>query len=351
MAKQNKKKESDDASDMRQMLTGKKKAAMLMVALGEDLSTRVLKKLTDRQIEQITQEIAEVGFVDSNEKKVIFDEFKDAVKEHGILSEGGMTYLRSILEKSLGPHKAGELLEKIVASKESIPFDCIRDVDPAQILNFIQNEHPQTIALILSYMRPEQSSNILAELPHHKQVEVVKRIATMDQTAPDVIKEIEFMLQKKIASVASQEFSMAGGVKAVAEVLNRADRSTEKSILEALEEENPEVADEVKKLMFVFEDIIMIDERGIQSILKEVDNKELALALKTASDELKEKIFNNMSKRAAEGIKEEMEYMGPVRLKNVEEAQQNIVAIVRRLEEAGEIVIGGRGGGEDELIV
>jgi flagellar motor switch protein FliG len=351
MAEKKKKAAADDDSDMRNLLTGKRKAAMLLVALGEEVSTKVLKKLNERQIETVTHEIAEVGFVDSNEKKIIFDEFKDAVKEHGILSEGGMSYLRSILEKAVGPHKASDLLEKIIASKESIPFDCIRDVDPGQILNFIQNEHPQTIALILSYMRPEQSASILSALPHHKQVEVIKRIATMDQTAPDVIKEIEFMLQKKIASVSSQEFSMAGGVKAVAEVLNRADRSTEKSILEALEEENPEIADEVKKLMFVFEDIIMIDERGIQGILKEVDNKELALALKTASEELKEKIFNNMSKRAAEGIHEEMEYMGPVRLKNVEEAQQNIVAIVRRLEESGEIVIGGRGGGDDEIIV
>lgn len=351
MADKRNKKADEDEQDIRKLLTGKRKAAMLLVALGEEVSTKVLKKLSDRQIEVVTQQIAEVGFVDSNEKKVIFDEFKGAVKEHGILSEGGMSYLRGILEKAVGPHKASDLLEKIIASKESIPFDCIRDVDPGQILNFIQNEHPQTIALILSYMRPEQAAHILSQLPHHKQVEVVKRVATMEQTAPDVIKEIEFMLQKKIASVSSQEFSMAGGVKSVAEVLNRADRSTEKSILEALEEENPEIADEVKKLMFVFEDVIMIDERGIQGILKEVDNKELALALKTASEELKEKIFNNMSKRAAEGIKEEMEYMGPVRLKNVEEAQQNIVAIVRRLEESGEVVIGGRGGGEDELIV
>jgi flagellar motor switch protein FliG len=344
-------KKIDDASDMRQLLTGKRKAAMLLIALGEEVSTKVLKKLKEPQIEAVTQEIAEIGFVDSNEKKIIFDEFKSAVQEHGILSEGGLTYLRSILEKAIGPHKASLLLDRIIANKESIPFDCIRDVDPAQILNFIQNEHPQTIALIISYMRPEQAADILSQLPHDKQVEVINRVVTMDQTAPDVIKEIEFMLQKKIASVSSQEFSMAGGVKSVAEVLNRADRATEKSIIEALEEENPEIADEVKKLMFVFEDIIMIDERGIQTVLKEVDNKELALALKTASEELREKIFANMSKRAAEGIREEMEYMGPVRLKNVEEAQQNIVAIVRRLEDSGEIIIGGRGGGEDELIV
>jgi len=332
-------------------LDGKRKAAMLLIALGPEVSALVLKKLDHKQIETVTKEIADVGFVDSQEKKRIYDEFKTAIKEHGILSEGGLAYLKEILDKAVGPHKAGELLERIVASKESIPFDFIRDVDPAQILNFIQNEHPQTIALILSYLRPDQAASILSQLPNDKQVEVVKRVATMDQTAPDVIKEIEYMLHKKISSVSSEEFSLAGGVKAVAEVLNRADRATEKSILESLEEESPEIADEVKKLMFVFEDIILVDDRGVQQILKEIDNKELALALKTASEELKDKIFKNMSKRAAEGIKEEMEYMGPVRLKNVEEAQQNIVAVVRRLEEAGEVIISGRGGGEDEIIV
>ncbi len=337
--------------EQEEYISGKKKAAMLLIALGEEISTKVLKKLNEKQIEVVTQEIADVGYVDSNQKKMIFDEFKTEVKKHGILSEGGMSYLRAILEKAVGPHKASDLIEKIISSKESIPFDFIRDVDPAQILNFIQNEHPQTIALILSYTRPDQAAEIISQLPHQKQVEVIKRIATMEQSSPDVVKEIEHMLQKKIASVANEELTIAGGVKAVAEVLNRADRATERAILDSLEEESPEIAEEVKKLMFVFEDIIMIDDRGIQAILKEVDNKELALALKTASDELKEKIFNNMSKRAAEGIKEEMEYMGPVRLKNVEEAQQNIVAIVRKLEESGEVVIGGRGGGEDEIIV
>lgn len=339
-----------DAQDEEE-LSGKRKAAMLMIALGQDVSTKVLRKLSDKQMETVTKEIAEVGFVDSQGKKEIFKEFKTQVKSHGILTEGGMSYLKNILEKAVGPSKASDLLEKIVTDKESIPFDFIREVDPNQILNFIQNEHPQTIALIMSYMRPEQAAVILGQLSHEKQVEVVKRIAMMDQTAPDVIKEIERMLHRKIASVSSEEFSAAGGVKAVSEVLNRADRTTEKSILESLEEDNPEIADEVKKLMFVFEDIIMIDDRGIQAILKEVDNKELALALKTASEELKAKMFKNMSKRAAEGIQEEMDYMGPVRLKNVEESQVSIVAIVRRLEEAGEIIISGRGGGEDEIIV
>ena len=344
-------KKKESGSEIAKQTSGKKKSAMLLVALGPEISTRVLKKLDDKQIEDITKEIADIGFLDEKDKRKIFSEFEGAIKEHGILAEGGMSYLRQILEKAMGPHKAGEILDKIVTSKESYPFDVLREVDPGQILNFIQNEHPQTIALIMAYLRPEQAAVILSKLPHEKKVEVIKRIAMMDQTAPDVIKEIEEMLHKKISSVTSEEFSVAGGVKSVAEVLNRADRATEKSILEALEEDNPEIADEVKKLMFVFEDIILVDDRGIQSVLKEIDNKELALALKTASEELKEHIFKNMSKRAVEGIQEEMEYMGPVRLKNVEEAQQNIVAVVRRLEEAGEIVISGRGGGEDEIIV
>ncbi|MFH1384486.1 MAG: flagellar motor switch protein FliG, partial [Candidatus Omnitrophota bacterium] len=262
-----------------------------------------------------------------------------------------MSYLKEILEKAVGPQRATEILRKISLSKERVPFDLLREIEPSQIFNFIQNEHPQTIALILSYLRPEQSSVILSQLLPEKQVEVVKRIATMSQTAPDVLQEIERVLRKKISSFTSGEVSRAGGVKAVAEVLNRADRATEKSILEALDEENPEIADEIKKLMFVFEDVILIDDRGIQQILKEVDNRELALALKTSSDELKEKIFKNMSKRAGEALREEMEYLGPVRLKNVEEAQQNIVAIVRRLEEAGEIIVAGRGGKGDEIIV
>ena len=346
-----KEKNVDAGSEAQAPISGRKKAAMLLVALGPKVATQVLRKLSDRQIEDVTKQIADIGFVDVHDKSGVFDEFKIQIAHHGVMTEGGMAYLKEVLEKAVGPHKASDLLDKIVADKESIPFDFVREVDPSQIFNFIQNEHPQTIALVLSYMRPDQAALILSELPHDKQVEVVKRIATMDQTAPDVVKEIERMLQRKIASVSSEEFSVAGGVKSVAEVLNRADRTTEKTILESLEESSPEIADEVKKLMFVFEDIIMVDDRGIQSILKEVDNKELALALKTASDELKDKMFKNMSKRAAEGIQEEMDYMGPVRLKNVEEAQQNIVAIVRRLEEAGEIVISGRGGGEDEIIV
>ncbi|MBU1864643.1 MAG: flagellar motor switch protein FliG [Candidatus Omnitrophica bacterium] len=332
-------------------VSGKRKSALLLIALGPDVSAKVLKRLDSKNIEEVTQEIASIGFVDAKNRRGIFNAFKNTIKEHGILSEGGMSYLKEILEKAVGPQRANELIRKISLNKERVPFDLLREIEPGQIFNFIQNEHPQTIALILSYLRPEQSSVILSQLLPEKQVEVVKRIATMSQTAPDVLQEIERVLRKKISSFTSGEVSRAGGVKAVAEVLNRADRATEKSILEALDEENPEIADEIKKLMFVFEDVILIDDRGIQQILKEVDNRELALALKTSSDELKEKIFKNMSKRAGEALREEMEYLGPVRLKNVEEAQQNIVAIVRRLEEAGEIIVAGRGGKGDEIIV
>ena len=332
-------------------LRGKEKAAILLVTLGADVAAQVYKRLDDELIEEITLEMSNIGNVAPKTKVSVLEEFQKTVLDEGLLGTGGVTYIREVLEKAVGPHRASDIISKIDVAREGLPFDFIRKTDPSQILNFIQNEHAQTIALILAYLHPEQAAVILSSLSLEKQTEVVKRLATMEQTAPEVLAEIEKVLERKLASVETEALKTAGGVKAVAEMLNRADRATEKGILESLEEENPEIATEVKKLMFVFEDIILIDDRGIQQMLREIDNKELALALKTASEELKEKIFKNMSKRAAEGIKEDMEYMGPVRLKNVEEAQQAIVAVVRRLEEAGEIVISGRGGGEDEIIV
>jgi len=292
-----------------------------------------------------------MGNVSPEIKKGVLQEFQKTVLDQGLLGTGGEGYIREVLEKAVGPHRASDIIAKIDIVREGLPFDSIRKTDPAQILNFLQGEHPQTIALVLAYLHPEQAAMILSSLPEEVQTEVVKRIATMEQTAPEVIQEIEKVLELKLASVETEALKTAGGIPAVAEVLNRADRATEKGIIDALEEDSPEIAAEVKKLMFIFEDLLSIDDRGIQQILREVDNKELALALKTASDELKEKIFGNMSKRAAEGVKEDMDYMGPVRLRNVEEAQQAIVAIVRRLEETGEVVISGRGGGDDEIVV
>jgi len=332
-------------------LRGRQKAAILLVTLGSEVASQVYKRLDENVIEELTLEISNMGNVPPKVKQSVLGEFQKTVLEEGLLGSGGVGYIREVLEKAVGPHRASDIIAKIDIAREGLPFDFIRKTDPLQILNFIQNEHPQTIALILAYLHPEQAATILSSLGPDKQTEVVKRIATMEQTAPEVLAEVEKILQRKLASVETEALKKAGGVKAVAEMLNRADRATEKGILESLEEENPEVAVEVKKLMFVFEDIMLIEDRGIQQILREVDNKQLSLALKTSSDELKEKIFKNMSKRAADGIREDIEYMGPVRLKNVEEAQQAIVAIVRRLEDAGEIIISGRGGGEDEIVV
>ncbi|HBQ24750.1 MAG TPA: flagellar motor switch protein FliG, partial [Syntrophomonas sp.] len=245
--------------------------------------------------------------------------------------------------------KTIEIIGRISASLQVRPFDFMRQTEPAQLLNFIQSEHPQTIALILAYLEPEKSSSILSALPPDRQAEVAKRIAIMDTTSPEIIKEVERVLERKLSSIAPQELTAAGGIKSVVEIINRVDRGTEKTIMEAMEVQDPELAEEIKKLMFVFEDIVMIDDRSVQRVLREVESQDLALALKGSSDEVTQKIFNNMSSRAADMLKEDIEFMGPVRLRDVEEAQQRIVNIIRRLEETGEIVIA-RGGG-DEIIV
>ena len=241
-------------------------------------------------------------------------------------------------------------LKSVRDQVQSAPFADLRTAESENVLTFIQDEHPQTIALILAHLPPQKASEILVGLPSAKQIEVVKRVATMEQTSPEVIKEVERGLAHRLSGIVSQTFEKAGGVDTVAEMLNLADRSTEKGIMEGLESEDPDLVEQIRRLMFVFEDILLVNDKGIQSVLKEVDNSELALSLKTASQELKDKIFKNMSARAAELIGEDMKYMGPVRVSDVESAQQKIVDIVRRLEDSGEIVIAGRGG-EKEMIV
>ena len=253
------------------------------------------------------------------------------------------------MEKALGEQKAQDVITKLTASLQVRPFEFIRKTDPAQLLNFIQDEHPQTIAMILSYLAPAQASQVLGALPPEKQADVAKRIAMMDRTSPDVIKEVEGVLERKLASLVNQDYTIIGGTDAIVEILNSVDRGTERHILETLEIEEPELADEIRRKMFVFEDIISLDDRAIQRVLRDVDNNDLAVALKSANDEVKTVIFNNLSKRLAAMIQEDMEFMGPVRLKDVEEAQQKIVNIVRKLEDSAEIVIS-RGGG-DEIIV
>lgn len=265
------------------------------------------------------------------------------------IGQGGISYAKEVLERAYGEEKTVEIIGRISASLQVRPFDFMRKTEPAQLLNFIQSEHPQTIALILAYLEPEKSSTILSALPPDRQAEVAKRIAIMDTTSPEVIKEVERVLERKLSSIVPQELTAAGGIKSVVEIINRVDRGTEKTIMEALEVQDPELAEEIKKLMFVFEDIVMIDDRSVQRVLREVESQDLALALKGSSNEVSQKIFGNMSSRASDMLKEDIEFMGPVRLRDVEEAQQRIVNIIRRLEETGEIVVA-RGGG-DEVIV
>ncbi|PRX33677.1 flagellar motor switch protein FliG [Orenia metallireducens] len=330
-------------------LTGKEKAAILLVSLGPDASAEIFKHLNDDEIEDLTLEIANLDKVSSDVKDDVLDEFHQMCVAYDYISHGGMDYAREVLEKALGQNKANDIIDRLTASLQVRPFDQLRKTDPSQILNFIQNEHPQTIALILAYLDPQQSAIIMSSLPYEKQTEVAKRVATMERTSPDVIKEVERVLEQKLSSLMTNEYTVAGGIDTIVDILNLADRATEKKILEDLDEQNPALAEEIRQKMFVFEDIIILTDRDIQILLRQVDTDDLALALKTVSDEVAEKIFNNQSKRAAEMLKEDIEYLGPVRISDVEEAQQRIVGQIRKLEEAGEIII--NRGGEDEVVV
>lgn len=331
-----------------QPLTNRKKAAILMVALGPDAAGQLFPHLTPDEIEVISVEVARMGRVNPQIKDSVIEEFHELCIAQEFIAEGGMDAAREMLMSAFGEEKAGLIVGRVLQAMQVMPFDFLKRADAGQITTFIQNEHPQTIALILAYLAPAQGAAILSGLPQDLRAEVARRIATLDKTPPEVIREVEAVLQKKLSSVVSTDFSQAGGVKALVEVLNYVDRSTEKTILESLSESNPEIADEVKKNMFVFEDIILLDDRAIQLVLKEVDTKELAVALKGVGENTQVRIFKNMSERAAAMMKEEMEFMGPVRLKQVEESQQKIVSIIRKLEEAGEIIVA-RGGGEEMI--
>jgi len=329
---------------------GRQKAAVLLITLGAELSAKVLRHMPEDMIEEITLEIANMKRVSPETQDKVTEEFYQLALAQEYLAHGGLEYAREVLDKAMGPQKAMDLLQKLTATLQVRPFEFARKMDPAQILTFIQNEHPQTIALIMAYLLPDQAAAILSALPPDRQADVARRLALMDRTSPDMVHEIERVLERKLASMAGQDYTTAGGVEAVVEVLNRVDRATEKGIIETLEVHSPELADEIKKRMFVFEDIVQLDDRSVQRILRDVDmSKDLPLALKVASDEVKAKIFRNMSKRAVDNLQEDMQYMGPVRLRDVEDAQQRIVAVIRRLEEAGEIIISR--GGEDEIVV
>ncbi len=329
-------------------LTGRKKAAIALVALGPEVSSEVFKHLDEARIEQLTLEIANLGSVPAEVRRQVVDELYEKCEAQEFAA-GGLDYVRQILEQALGPHRAEEIIGKISASLQQMPFSLARNADPTQLVNFIENEHPQTIALVLAYLRPEQAAAVLSALPESLQAEVAMRLANMDRTAPEVVSEVEKVLESKLYSVGGQDYSLVGGMKTLVDILNRVDRATEKTILQELEQQDPSLAEEVKNLLFVFEDITLLDDRAIQTFLKEIDMKDLALALKAASDDVKKRIFSNMSERAGEMLREDMEFMGPVRLRIVEEAQQRIVTVIRRLEESGDIVIAR--GAEDEVLV
>jgi len=329
--------------------SGRQKAAVFLVTIGSEISAEIFKFLREDEIEMLTFEIARLETIDAEQKDAILNEFQELMMANQFISTGGIDYARELLEKSLGSQKAIDIINRLTSSLQVRPFDFIRRTDPSHLLNFIQQEHPQTIALILAYLEPIKASQILQNLPQEVQSDVAKRIATMDRTSPEVLREVERVLEKKLSSLSSEDYTTAGGVESIVEILNLVDRASEKQIIEALEEEDPELAEDIKKRMFVFEDIVMLDDKAIQKVMREVDSQGLAKALKSVDSEVQDKIFKNMSKRAASMLKEEMEYMGPVRLKDVEEAQQKIVSIIRHLEDTGEIVVARAG--EDEIVM
>lgn len=328
-------------------LTGQRKAAILLVTMGAKLSSEIFKHLTVPEIEQLSLEIATLGEISEPERDYVLREFNDSMVAQEYLNSGGPDYAKSILEGAFGLERANDILERLSGIQESNPFELLRRSDPRRLISFIHQEHPQTIALVTAHLRTDQAAQVLASLSEDMAADVARRIATMDRTSPEVIREVGKVLGEKVASVSSQS-SVVGGTQAIVDILNKADQQTENSILRNLEDNDPEMAQQIKNLMFLFEDIKNLDNNSIQRMVKELDSKDLALALKGASQELRDLIFKNMSERAALILQEDIDVMGPVRLRRVEEAQQRIVNIVRKLEESGEITISR---GEDDAIV
>ncbi len=331
-------------------LNGLQKAAVILITLGADLSAKVLKKnFNDEEIERITGEISLFENIPREIQRAVMEEFMQLMQAREYLMRGGFDYAKDLLEKAVGQQKAVEILEKVAVNIQNVPFSSLRKTEPKHLFNFIRDEHPQTMALILTYLHPEQASMILAALPPELQADVARRVAIIDRISPEVIKEVEGVLEKKMSMIIPHHEQQAGGVKTLVNILNRVDRSTEKTILEELETNDPELADEIRKLMFVFEDIIKLHDVAIQRVLREVDQKDLAKAMRGSNEEVAGRIYKNMSKRAADMLREEIQFMGPVRLKDVEEAQQRIVQVIRRLDEAGEIIVAR--GGEDAIVL
>jgi flagellar motor switch protein FliG len=329
-------------------LTNRRKAAIIVAVLGPKISGEVLKYLTPDQVESITFEMARLEKVGPETRQRIIDEFHELAQAQDFIAEGGVDNARKALVEAFGEEAANEMMQKVVDAMQVVPFDFLKRADAQQLLGFIQDEHPQTIALILAFMPISQSAEILSRLPTDLRADVAARIAMMDQTPPDVIRQVEKVLERKVSNVINTELSKAGGPKALVELLGRVDRTTERLILEQLSDSHPELADEVRNMMFTFEDVVGIDDRAIQTLLREVDGKDLATALKGVGPDVREKIFRNMSERAVNQLKEEMEFMGPVKVKMVEESQKKIVSAIRRLEENGDIQLGR---GEEDILV
>ncbi|PNR96928.1 flagellar motor switch protein FliG [Petrotoga olearia] len=328
-------------------LDGLKKSAILLVLLGPERASKILKKLDEEEVEQLTLEIANLEKIDEKTKTAVLDEFREYVKAKDYINTGGVEYARNLLEKTFGPEKAIDIIDRLVSNLQVKPFEFLRKVDVSQMVNVLQNEHPQTVALILCYLSPQAASQIISELPESLQLDVIKRISTMDSANPDIVKEIESRLKDRLSAFTVQTFSQVGGIDVTAEIMNNIDRAISNNIFEKLSERDPKLSDEIRRRMFVFEDIVKLDDRSIQRILREVDSKDLTMALKGSSEEVKNVIFKNMSKRASQIIKEELDFMGPVRVRDVDEAQQRIINVIRKLEESGEIIISGGGAGEE----
>ncbi|WP_066366979.1 flagellar motor switch protein FliG [Neobacillus fumarioli] len=330
-------------------LNGRQKAAILLISMGKEASSKVFKYLPEDEIDQLTLAIANIHKVDVEEKEAVLKEFHNMCIAQDYLAIGGIQYAQDVLESALGKDRAKEIIQRLTTQLQVKPFDFARRIDAMQIYHFLQNEHPQTIALVLAHLEPQQASMILSSLPSELQSDVARRIAQLEQASPEVIKEVEMILEKKLATTIRQDFTVVGGIDSIVGILNGVDRSTEKSILEHLEMTDRDLVEEIKKRMFVFEDIINLDRRAIQRVIQEVSNQDLLLALKAASPEVKKVIMENMSKRMFETFEEDMQYLGPVRVKDVEEAQGRIVSVIRRLEDIGEIVISR--GGADEILL
>lgn len=321
-------------------LTGTQKAALLMMHMGQDRSAKVMRLLRESEVADISMEIARMQAVEGNVVDEVLVEFRTMVEARTSITAGGVETARQLLEASLGPDKASEILSRVTETMVEAPFKFLRRADPRQVLGFIQEEHPQTITLVLAHMAPDQAALVMSGLDEDLQRDVAHRLAVMDRTSPDVIETVEKQLERKLSSVLQpNELSAAGGVQNLVDILNRSDRATERLILEGLERNDPSLADEVRQRMFVFEDIAGLDDRSIQLVLRQVDSKELAVALKGVRADVRDKIIKNMSERAGQNLLEEIDMLGAVRLKTVEEAQGGVVRVIRALEESGQLVL------------